>query len=568
MRDLIRLLEGMAVAPISETIVRLGERYVEQGLSASLYDINNGNCEMFAQDVCDALGGENSLLSVEWADSYSVDGDGDEWDVALIQKTWPKCQPTHGLTWNDVRLSVPSHAWIVFQNRHYDAECPEGVDNFFELPLFRRIMERNAHLLRKRKPVTEQALDEANRWGNLYWFWFNPVENRLVTVEGTHASAAVEMGYTPDVPDANLPLGLEDAEVIGKAIADHWVRGRYGARGAAYYQDGQAVGTSWDASYELDLKGQAYELSLQGQPQDVLATARQICKRRRVADLFLDFGTEGEMESIHLTGAEKEAYLETGQLQEALTEMATRPDESMHAQTFYHGTSSTKLAKSILKNGLQPPELAGRKSFLTPVQGMVYLTPDISYALIYAAGGNYIGSKSFQMPYRGENKKEFERVLKNRAGEIDRYGYIFAVEGSALEAVQPDEDAVGELFHYILDGRDPNPAYTEPEFMRAWNALKTDATWFNRFKSHMSWNTTDRQQDQIKDGMMAYYAAGGKRAIKTMSDDMKAYLCSIGLHVAHQGALTPTACWQFDKTKIGYMAKDGSNFFEFAKRIR
>jgi len=34
-----------------------------------------------------------------------------------------------------------AHRWLVLAGRHYDAECPEGVDHWHQLPLFRRLAE-------------------------------------------------------------------------------------------------------------------------------------------------------------------------------------------------------------------------------------------------------------------------------------------------------------------------------------------------------------------------------------------------------------------------------------------
>jgi hypothetical protein len=246
---------------------------------------------------------------------------------------------------------------------------------------------------------------------------------------------------------------------------------------------------------------------------------------------------------------------------------ASAAPESNSALTFYHGTSSTLSAKAILRKGLQPPDLGGRKGHLTPVNGMVYLTPSLGYAMIYAAGGNYIGNASYRIPFRGENKEKFDHILRNRQGELDRFGYVFAVSGAKLSMTQPDEDHVGELYHYILDQREPNPAYIDAQMLRAWEALKSNGVMMRRFSYHMGNWTTDTQKDKIQQGFISAYAAGGKRAIAKMDDELKTYLCSIGLHVAHQGAVVPDECWKFDKTKIGWMQKDGSNFFELATKI-
>ncbi len=63
----------------------------------------------------------------------------------------------NGLIWNldmlkqhgypeGVDLSnVPNlshHAWVCYNGRHYDAESPEGVDNWTELPIFKRYFNK------------------------------------------------------------------------------------------------------------------------------------------------------------------------------------------------------------------------------------------------------------------------------------------------------------------------------------------------------------------------------------------------------------------------------------------
>jgi len=36
-------------------------------------------------------------------------------------------------------MKYPIHSWIYYENKHYDAEVPNGVKNFQDLPLFQRI---------------------------------------------------------------------------------------------------------------------------------------------------------------------------------------------------------------------------------------------------------------------------------------------------------------------------------------------------------------------------------------------------------------------------------------------
>src|SRR5207248_5229296 len=34
--------------------------------------------------------------------------------------------------------TLPRHAWVFFRGRHYDAECPDGVTDWRDLPVFKR----------------------------------------------------------------------------------------------------------------------------------------------------------------------------------------------------------------------------------------------------------------------------------------------------------------------------------------------------------------------------------------------------------------------------------------------
>jgi hypothetical protein len=75
------------------------------------YDINNGECEEFAVKVIKRMGGwdRDDLFDLT-SDNFVED-----------------------------RL-LPDHVWVCYKGRHYDAECPEGVDSWKDLPLF-----KNAH---------------------------------------------------------------------------------------------------------------------------------------------------------------------------------------------------------------------------------------------------------------------------------------------------------------------------------------------------------------------------------------------------------------------------------------
>ena len=87
---------------IDVAISELIEKYAK-----SPWDINNGDCEGFALDLIEMIGGE-------------------DWDT--------NCLGDYG----DLCELLPGHVWVWKDGKHYDAECPEGVTDPLELPIFNR----------------------------------------------------------------------------------------------------------------------------------------------------------------------------------------------------------------------------------------------------------------------------------------------------------------------------------------------------------------------------------------------------------------------------------------------
>lgn len=208
-----------------------------------------------------------------------------------------------------------------------------------------------------------------------------------------------------------------------------------------------------------------------------------------------------------------------------LAEMAM-PTEDISSKTFYHGTTTKESADSILKNGIQPPNLENRKGLLKPVEGKVYVTHDIGYAQIYALGGDIAGHTD---PYS-----------KKRYGQ---HGYVFKFAGDKLKDVQPDEDSIGEM---VGNGKGPN--------------------WLHRMAStHLAASTIRK----AKEGEYDYYAKVGKVLVKRMSDPQKLELITHhGAHIAHHGPIIPDEAYRIDRDKTHLLKRDGSNFFEHAERIK
>lgn len=73
-------------------------------MGMSPYEINNSRCEDFALKIASKVKGAVDVCTENFVEFGSL----------------------------------PGHVWILFERKHYDAECIDGVDNFLELPIFQR----------------------------------------------------------------------------------------------------------------------------------------------------------------------------------------------------------------------------------------------------------------------------------------------------------------------------------------------------------------------------------------------------------------------------------------------
>lgn len=113
--------------------------YAEQGIS--LWSIGDGHCENFADRVLDLWVGEGwqrkegQGFTTVWTDQL-CDEDG-QFDLELIEAQWGGLP--ENVTPEDLqRIGCPNHMWIQAGGLAFDAEAPDGVERFLELPFFQR----------------------------------------------------------------------------------------------------------------------------------------------------------------------------------------------------------------------------------------------------------------------------------------------------------------------------------------------------------------------------------------------------------------------------------------------
>ncbi len=120
---------------IKKTILLLVKEY-----NKPTQQINQGECEEFAEEILRRVPNFWNCTSVCNENFQNADG---SWNVPLLQRYWPHVQ-SQGM--DDIFFG--GHVWLTAGVYHYDAECPEGVINFFDLPFFQRYIKERHHVQR------------------------------------------------------------------------------------------------------------------------------------------------------------------------------------------------------------------------------------------------------------------------------------------------------------------------------------------------------------------------------------------------------------------------------------
>ena len=119
---------------VERIIRRKIKLFTELGNVKNAYQINNGRCEEFAMDAIDDLGGYSNetyeLTTEDFGDEWGTVQPGFKSDFGNLPESIKK------------EIDLPGHVWIFHKGKHYDAERPDGVKNFFNLPIFKRTIER------------------------------------------------------------------------------------------------------------------------------------------------------------------------------------------------------------------------------------------------------------------------------------------------------------------------------------------------------------------------------------------------------------------------------------------
>lgn len=219
----------------------------------------------------------------------------------------------------------------------------------------------------------------------------------------------------------------------------------------------------------------------------------------------------------------------------------------------YHGCYDYQSFKGISKYGLLPKvtkETKGKNGKTVPMIDSVYLTKNLTYAMIYAFGCNMIGHILFE-----------EEIAGIKKDKNIRYGYIFEFDSASIPAnIKPDEDAVGELFYAKVH----NQEYTSDH-----GKIKISSEDIPEFivniASYYAHKTTYKKAVKYDD--FGDISRIGKTIIKYMSDEQKQYLANLVDEVSVIGKIMPSHCYRINKLDRAKYKIDASNFFELAKQL-
>lgn len=120
---------------IIDFILKLRDHYLREYGLKSYLEINQGYCGEFADEIeIEFPDGEAVSFDYIFDENESLDWVKDSAGNEAYKK-YAKSTPPFS---KEELIKMPYHIWFYFKGKNYDAECPEGVENFFDLPFYKR----------------------------------------------------------------------------------------------------------------------------------------------------------------------------------------------------------------------------------------------------------------------------------------------------------------------------------------------------------------------------------------------------------------------------------------------
>lgn len=133
---------------ITEFILKKRQWYVDQGHVDTIEMINQGLCDEFANLLLGNFPDSELKVESDFCDSWAYGSDNgglvlapDEYGFFYVYEGMPFCEHYGSSLPRELYRHItdlPCHEWVYYEGRHYDAEAPKGVRNFFDLPIMKR----------------------------------------------------------------------------------------------------------------------------------------------------------------------------------------------------------------------------------------------------------------------------------------------------------------------------------------------------------------------------------------------------------------------------------------------
>jgi len=124
-----------SINPITDLILKYRPSFMVEWGAPSFQEVNNGGCEDFA----DLIFNKFPKITVLDDGVFWIDDWGEEsWNEDGFKEYGYPPVNLNKIT----NFKIIGHVWIYYDNKHYDVECPNGVSNAWELPIFQRNLKK------------------------------------------------------------------------------------------------------------------------------------------------------------------------------------------------------------------------------------------------------------------------------------------------------------------------------------------------------------------------------------------------------------------------------------------
>lgn len=145
--NLVEKILKESIDNISAFIKKLSKDYIKSGDADNIQQINNGYCADVA-NIVNSNFSNSEILSDHnfiWDGKFTLEPNDkmipEKYGRFFVDKNnqliCEKYNSKPHIPYKNIK-ELGIHTWIFYNGKHYDVECPNGVTNFFDLPIFNR----------------------------------------------------------------------------------------------------------------------------------------------------------------------------------------------------------------------------------------------------------------------------------------------------------------------------------------------------------------------------------------------------------------------------------------------